>query len=133
MTDYLLDTRTISDFFLGTGKTIQRLAEHSPSSIGITTVTVMEVLYGFQLNAKVARKLSEPFSDLCSVVQLVPFDAQAAEMAARIRAALKKKGQPVGSFDLLIAACALSENRVLVTSNTKEFSNIEGLRIENWR
>jgi tRNA(fMet)-specific endonuclease VapC len=49
-----------------------------------------------------------------------------------IRAALERKGQPIGANDLLIAAHALSEKMILVTDNVREFKRVAGLRIENW-
>ncbi len=50
----------------------------------------------------------------------------------KIRATLEKQGRPIGPYDVLIAATALSNNGVLVTHNMREFSRIEGLRIEDW-
>lgn len=133
MIKYLLDTCTISDYFSGTGATRERLIAHSPVHIAISAITIMEVLYGLQLNHAVKRKLSEPFSSLCATVNIVPFDGAAAATASRIRALMKSRGTPIGSFDLLIAASALAHNCILVTSNVKEFSRIEELEIENWR
>lgn len=49
-----------------------------------------------------------------------------------IRAALEKRGQIIGAYDILIAAHALSENLILVTNNTNEFSRIPNLPIRNW-
>ncbi|MBI4191124.1 MAG: type II toxin-antitoxin system VapC family toxin, partial [Betaproteobacteria bacterium] len=52
---------------------------------------------------------------------------------AALRAALQKKGRPIGAYDVLIAGCALARGLVLVTSNEREFRRVGGLRIENWR
>jgi len=49
-----------------------------------------------------------------------------------IRATLEKRGQIIGAYDLLIAAHALSENLVLITNNTKKFSRIPKLHLQNW-
>ncbi len=43
------------------------------------------------------------------------------------------KGKQIGAYDVLIAAIAISENLILVTSNEKEFLRVESLIIENWR
>jgi tRNA(fMet)-specific endonuclease VapC len=45
---------------------------------------------------------------------------------------LEKKGQPIGSMDLLIAAHAISLDVQLITHNVKEFGKVPGLRIEDW-
>lgn len=69
---------------------------------------------------------------LLSRVAVLPFNAQEAEIAAKIRAQLELIGTPIGPYDMLIAGTTLSANAVLVTHNTKEFSRVEGLRIEDW-
>ena len=55
------------------------------------------------------------------------------EMAADIYIELKKKGFTVGSNDIIIAAWSMLAGATLVTDNTKDFENIGGLKIENWR
>ena len=49
-----------------------------------------------------------------------------------IRADLRKKGTPIGSMDLLIAAHTLFLDSVLVTDNVREFERIAGMKVENW-
>ncbi len=39
---------------------------------------------------------------------------------------------PIGTLDTMIAAHALALNCVMVTNNTREFSRVPGLRLENW-
>ena len=34
--------------------------------------------------------------------------------------------------DMLIACIALADDTLLVTRNTKDYKNVNGLRIENW-
>jgi tRNA(fMet)-specific endonuclease VapC len=133
MSLYLLDTCTLSDLFEGFAKTEERLRATSPSQVAISTITVMEVLYGFALNSKAERKFASAFQSLCKATQVIPFDQAAAIAAAGIRARLKAKGTPVGSWDLLIAATAIAHKCVLVTSNIREFERIETLKLENWR
>jgi tRNA(fMet)-specific endonuclease VapC len=41
-------------------------------------------------------------------------------------------GTAIGGNDLLIAAQAIAHDHTLVTDNDKEFSRIDGLRVENW-
>jgi len=59
-------------------------------------------------------------------------DVQAADHAARIRLALEAAGTPIGLADLLIAATARRHGCTLVTHNTREFSRVPGLLIEDW-
>jgi tRNA(fMet)-specific endonuclease VapC len=49
-----------------------------------------------------------------------------------IRVNLERSGQPIGANDLLIAAHAVALGLTVVTDNEREFSRIDGLRVENW-
>ena len=61
-----------------------------------------------------------------------PFDGNAARHFGRIRADLAKTGNPIGPYDLQIAAIALSHSLTLVTHNTREFSRVSGINLEDW-
>jgi len=93
----------------------------------------MEVLYGFQLNGSAEKKFAAAFRELCAATKVLPFDEQAASLAARIRAELKERGTPIGPWDLLIAATAIANGCILVTSNLREFNRIPDLAVEDWK
>ena len=65
-------------------------------------------------------------------MEVLPFDAAAIWHYADLRAGLERRGQPIGALDTMIAAHALASNTILVTNNTREFSRVAGLRLENW-
>ena len=67
-----------------------------------------------------------------ALLEVLPFDAEAAAHAADIRAVLEKKGQTIGGYDVLIAGHARSRGLIVVTGNLREFRRVEGLRCENW-
>jgi tRNA(fMet)-specific endonuclease VapC len=56
----------------------------------------------------------------------------AAEEAMRVRRDLNAKGTPIGGNDAMIAGHALAADCVLVTNNTREFSRVAGLHVEDW-
>ncbi|MBE2281898.1 MAG: PIN domain-containing protein [Prosthecobacter sp.] len=62
----------------------------------------------------------------------VPFDDESAAIAGHLRQKLESQGRVIGPHDLTIAAIALQHEWTLVTSNTDEFSRVEGLKIEDW-
>ena len=62
----------------------------------------------------------------------LPFDEKASPYYADIRANLSKRGELIGSNDLLIAAIARANGVILVTRNTDEFKRVIGLQIEDW-
>ena len=66
------------------------------------------------------------------MIPVQPLEAGVAKHYGRIRTELEKQGSPIGSYDLLIAAHALSLGLTLVTNNVQEFSRVSGLRVDNW-
>lgn len=66
-------------------------------------------------------------------VPSLPFDDRAAEHCGEIRALLARSGQPIGPYDLQIAAIARASGLCLVTRNVSEFSRVPNLIVENWQ
>jgi len=64
--------------------------------------------------------------------EIVELDRAAAERSGHIRAALEKRGERIGAYDLLIAGIALARGYVLATHNVGEFGRVADLRIEDW-
>jgi len=63
---------------------------------------------------------------------ILPWDRMAAEEATRIRKELASKGTPIGGNDAMIAGHAIAADCLLVTNNTREFSRVGSLRVEDW-
>ncbi|MEQ8969261.1 MAG: type II toxin-antitoxin system VapC family toxin [Coleofasciculus sp. C1-SOL-03] len=130
---YLLDTCVISDFIKGETGTQARLKQTPPTDIAISVITVMELRYGLQLNPQRTQKIEPVITSFLSSITLLPFGIPEAEQAAQIRAILRSQGQPIGAYDVLIAATALQYNLVMITANQREFDRVPGLQTENWR
>ena len=64
---------------------------------------------------------------------MVPFGEDVAYVTGRLRASLARAGTPIGPYDVMIAGTALIHGLILVTANTREFSRVFGLQLENWR
>jgi tRNA(fMet)-specific endonuclease VapC len=105
----------------------------SPFLLAASSVTAMEVEFGLALDAVRARKLAPVMRALLSTVTILPYELEDARATATLRAALQKKGRPIGAYDALIAGAALARGLVLVTANEREFVRVGGLTIENWR
>lgn len=108
-----------------------KLLAVSPKDIAIPSVVLYELEYGIEKSTS-PRKRQAQLKELCSLIEILPFEEEAARIAASIRAKLEKKGTPIGPCEVLIAATALANRGVLVTSNTKEFARVSGLKLENW-
>lgn len=125
---YLLDTNACLDFLLlRSPGLVERLGETFPSC-SVSTITVAELRVG-------NRTSTDPLEDdrkldlFLSALDVEPFDAAAADRYGRMMRDLALKRT---SFDRLIAAHALSLGLTLVTSNTSDFADVPGLRIEDW-
>ena len=55
------------------------------------------------------------------------------QLEIAVRAALRRRGTPIGPYDVLIAGCAMARGLTLVTANSSEFSRIAGLTLDDWR
>jgi len=130
---YLLDTTVVSDFARGLPAVRSRLIATNPADVAVTTITLMEVEYGLALAPARGRRLRPALSALLDTIEQLAYSAEDARASAAVRAALRKRGRPVGPYDLLIAGTALSRGRILVTSNVRELSHVSGLVIEDWR
>lgn len=128
---YLLDTNTLIYFFKGIGNIKSRLLSLPPNEIAVPAIVVYELEFGIAKSSSPRKRISQ-LKDFTELVNIVPFGSADAKAAAQIRAKLEKKGNPIGPYDVLIAACAKANNLILVTHNIKEFKRIEGLRLEDW-
>ena len=110
---------------------IERLNEHNPNEICISSVTYAELIHGVE-KSKAVEKNRTTLTLLLADIEILPFDTGAAEGYGEIRAELERKGIPIGPLDMMIAGHAKSLGYTVVTNNIKEFDRIDGLRLENW-
>lgn len=130
---FLLDTTVLSDFTRGVAAVLARLKSTSKGDAAICTVTAMEIEYGLMLNPARARKIEPMIRFLLQDLQVLAYEPEDATATAAIRAALAKRGTPIGPYDVMIAGTALRRGLVMVTSNGSEFERINGLVLEDWR
>ncbi len=128
---YLLDTNTLIYFFKGMGRVAEVLLSKSPKDIAISSISLYELEVGVAKSIN-PQKRQKQLESLTSRIAVIPFASREAEVTAKIRAELENQGAPIGPLDTLIAGIALSSNAILVTNNTREFSRVEGLTIEDW-
>lgn len=127
---YMLDTDTVSWALRGQGAVPTRLLEHRPSQLCISSITLAELRFG--ADAKGSRKLHGLIDTFVLSVAVLPFDRAAADRFGPVANALARRGEPIGTFDTLIAAHALSLGLTLVTNNAKHFQRVAGLKTANW-
>jgi len=99
--------------------------------IAISAITLSELLHGVEKSAAPERNLAA-VENFCSRLDVLPYGPKASLHYGQIRAALERRGTPIGVNDLHIAAHARSEGLTLVSNNLREFERVEGLLLENW-
>ena len=109
----------------------RKLKKIKPEDVCISSITYAELAYGVEKSAQPERNRLA-LSMMLSSIEIVASDDAAADEYGEIRAGLERKGTPIGSLDMLIAAHARSLGCTLVTNNTKEFCRVEGLEVVNW-
>jgi tRNA(fMet)-specific endonuclease VapC len=128
---YALDTNSVIYLFKGMGQVAERLLAVAPGDVAIPAIVHYEIEVGLAKSAA-PEKRRRQFQEILRWVPILPFDDRVAPVAARIRAELESRGEPIGPLDTLIAGTALTHGAILVTRNTREFGRIPGLRLEDW-
>jgi tRNA(fMet)-specific endonuclease VapC len=129
---YMLDTNTCIYVLKNRSEKLRKKFK-AIRSICISSVTYGELCFGIENSDP--RLKEERYAQLVRFAQRLlidPWNEEAARQYGLIRAFLKREGKIIGNNDLLIAAHARSLDAVLVTNNTKEFSRVPDLTLENW-
>jgi len=119
------------------------IAKHKPPSVlahlqrlksgdvGMSVITHLELVYGASKSQQREANLQR-IQSLERLIPVLPLDASTGRHYGEVRAILERKGTPIGAYDLLIAAHALSLGLTLVTNNTREFRRVPQLMVKNW-
>ena len=130
---WMLDTNICIDIIKERPRSVlDRFKDHAVGDIGISVLTLAELEYGVSASSRPAKN-REPLDQFVSPLEIAPFGRAATAAYGRLRAALEKRGQMIGSMDLLIAAHAVGLDVRLVTHNSREFGRVPGLTIEDWQ
>lgn len=135
---FLLDTNVLSELMRETPNpsVTAWLDSRAIHQLQTSTVTQAEILAGIAVLPAGKRRemlangadqiFQKDFNERCIV-----FGSAAAEHYALVRSQRQRAGRPITTEDAQIAAMALATNLTLVTRNTKDFEDIEGLKVIN--
>ena len=131
---YLLDTNILSELIKKRPRpnVLSHLNSKPAQTLYTSSICIMELRLGSAI-----REDSEVFwqrinEEIISRIQIIRIGQREALAAGDIHAYLRETGQVIGIEDVLIAASALSNNCKMITANTRHFSRIRDLQIENW-
>lgn len=133
---YLPDTNVFSRYLRGEDAKIKSRLESELRFCRLSAVVLSELEYGAAkrpdlpaLRSRVAR-LREL---MAAEVDYTCADAHYYGAVRAHLAGLKPNAQPIGPYDLMLAAQALRLGAVLVTHNTAEFARVPALALEDWQ
>jgi len=128
---YLLDTNTVSYFIADNPPQVRRRLELAGfGSTAVSTITEGELRYGIARNPTAIRRVTSVESFLDGA-PILPWDSAAANAYGRLRDRQERKGRPLSTEDLMIAAHALALGLILVTHDDA-FRFVDGLKTEDW-
>lgn len=128
---YLLDTNIVSQLVRRPhGAIAERISLEGEGSVCTSIIVASELRFGVRKRG--AEQLSKQVEQVLSAMQVLPFEAPADRLYAKLRFYLEEKGTLIGPNDMLIAAQALALECTVVTHNVREFTRVPGLTVMDW-
>ena len=128
---YLLDTNIVIAAMKGVPEVRLRLESTPLSQIILSGIVLGELELGAEKSQHPTRNRSR-LEELKNNIPFLGLTDATSRTYGQIRGALEKQGAKIAANDLWIAAQALTEDATLVTDNTREFSRVPALKLENW-
>jgi tRNA(fMet)-specific endonuclease VapC len=129
--NWMLDTDTCIAIIKKHPGAIKKLRGKSIGQVGISSITLGELAFGASKSSRPAAA-HEALGEFLLALEVAPFDDDAAMSYGLVRASLSRRGKPIGPLDTLIAGHARALSAIVVTHNTREFMQVESLRVEDW-
>ena len=135
MTTYLLDTNACIALINGTEANVRRRFQRAvarDSAVLLSSIVAFELWYGVAKSQRKDSNRQRLEAFFAGPIEWTLFDEDDAQAAGTVRAELEAAGTPIGAYDVLLAGQARRRGAILVTSNTKEFVRVAGLKWEDW-
>lgn len=131
MLKYMLDTNIVIYTMKNRPAELKEAFNAKEGQLCISSVTFMELIYGAEKSSNPAKN-TQSIEAFSARLEVLDYDAAAAQHTGQIRAELARKGCPIGPYGQMIAGHARSSGLILVSNNVREFERVPGLRLENW-
>ena len=125
---YLIDTDWIIDHLNGIESATKKLEKFTASGICTSVISVAE-LYEGVYGSKDYDKSLETLETFLEGITVLSIDQGVCKIFGRERNKLRKQGNIIGDFDLVIASICLRHNLTLLTNNNTHFERIDSLKI----
>ncbi len=129
---YLLDTNIIIFWLKGRHNIALKVSEVGAVNCFISEVTVAELRFGVECSEmEIIEEKRNRLANFLVYLQVIPIKS-AIELYAIEKARLRRTGEIIPDFDLLIGATAVQQGMIMVTNNSKHLSKIQGIALEDW-
>jgi tRNA(fMet)-specific endonuclease VapC len=127
---YLIDTDWVIDHLNAIERVVTKLKELRPQGLAPSIVSLAELSEGVQHSRNPVQS-QQALDTFLEDVSVLGIDEEICKIFGRERGRLRKAGQLIGDFDLLIAATSLHYGLTVLTNNRQHFERVEGLRLES--
>ena len=128
--EYLLDTNICIHFFRGKFNLLDKIESVGLSKCAISEITLAELVFGAE-NSSNPQKNYEIIEQFIEQITILPiFDS--IYKYGKEKARLRRIGNMISDFDLLIGCTAIENKLIMVTENVHEFERISDIEIQNW-
>ena len=125
---YLVDSDWAISYLNGVRETRERLDGLASSGIGISIISLAEILDGMYGSPNLEQQ-ERLLSDFLEPITILRVEEPICHIFARERRRLRSIGALIGDFDLLIGATAIHHNLTLLTNNRRHFGRIDDISI----
>ena len=130
MAQYLLDTDTCIAFLKGKYQLLEKVEKVGYANCFISEITIGELFYGAHYSEQIDKHKGD-VEKTKKLFEVVPI-YETLDFFGKEKARLRRVGNLIHDFDLLIGSTAVHFDMIMVTGNEKHLRRISGIRIENW-
>ena len=127
---YLIDTDWVIDHLNQIDRVVNRLKELRPQGLALSVISLAELSEGVHYS-RTPGQSQQALDAFLEDVSVLGIDEEVCKIFGRERGRLRKAGQLIGDFDLLIAATGLHYGLTVLTNNRQHFERVDGLQIES--
>ncbi|SRR6266511_3545593 len=127
---YLIDTDWMIDHLNQVDRVVNRLKELRPQGLALSVISLAELYEGVYY-ARDPDKSQAALDAFLEDVAVLGIDEEICRRFGKERGRLRKEGQLIGDFDLLIGSTALQHNLTVLTNNRRHFELIESMQSES--
>lgn len=127
---YLIDTNICIFYMNGKFGLDTKLATVEYENCFISEITLAELKFGIE-NSQNPQKNRNALNNFLSGITILPI-LNCLDIFAKEKTRLRKVGNKIDDFDLLIGSSAVENKMTLVTNNVKHLERIKNIKIEDW-